>query len=41
MLAEYGVKGKFMKAVQSLYAGIQACIRVGGKLSGWFPSARE
>ena len=41
MLGEYGVKGKLMKAVRSLYVGSQARVRVGGKLSGWFPSARE
>ena len=27
-----------MKAIQSLYAGSQACVRViGGRLSEWFP----
>ena len=25
-----------MKAIQSLYAGHQACVRVGGRLSEWF-----
>ena len=37
MLDEYGVKGNLMKAIRSLYAGSQACVRVGGRLSEWFP----
>ena len=31
------VKGNLMKAIRSLYAGSQACVRVGGRLSEWFP----
>ena len=37
MLDEYGVKGKLMRAIRSLYEGSEACVRVGGVLSGWFP----
>ena len=37
VLDEYGVKGKLMRAIQSLYEGSEACVRVGGMLSGWFP----
>ena len=36
VLDEYGVKGNLMKAIRSLYARSQACVRVGGKLSEWF-----
>ena len=36
VLDEYGVNGKLMKAIQALYTGSQACVRVGGRLSGWF-----
>ena len=32
VLDEYGVK-----AIRSLYAGNQACVRVGERLSEWFP----
>ena len=32
VLDEYGVK-----AIRSLYAGNQACVRVSGRLSEWFP----
>ena len=34
VVGEYGVKGKLIKAVRSSYAGNQACVRVGRKLSG-------
>ena len=37
LLDEYGVKGNLMKAIRSLYTGSQACARVGGRLSEWFP----
>ena len=37
VLDEYGVKGKLMRALRSLYEGSEACVRVGGMLSGWFP----
>ena len=37
VLDEYGVKGKLMRAIRSLYKGSEACVRVGGMLSGWFP----
>ena len=37
MLDEYGVKGKLMRAIRSLYEGSEACVIVGGMLSGWFP----
>ena len=37
VLDEYGVKGKLMRAIRSLYEGSEACVRVGGMLSGWFP----
>ena len=32
VLGEYGVKGNLMKAIHSLYAGSQACVRVSGRL---------
>ena len=35
-LDEYGVKGKLMKAIRALYAGSEACVKIGGGLSGWF-----
>ena len=37
MLNEYGVKGRLMKVIQALYAGSEACVRVGERMSGWFP----
>ena len=37
VLDEYGVKGKLMRAIWSLYEGSEACVRFGGMLSGWFP----
>ena len=37
VLDEYGVKGKLMKAIRALYPESEACDRVGGRLSGWFP----
>ena len=36
VLGEYGVKENLMKAIRSLYAGSQACVTVGGRLSEWF-----
>ena len=32
----YGVGGKLLRAVKSLYEGSRACVRVGNELSDWF-----
>ena len=36
VLRLYGVGGKLLKAVKSLYGGSKACVRVGNELSDWF-----
>ena len=41
VLDEFGVKRNLMKAIRSLYAGSQACVRVGGRLSEWFQPGSE
>ena len=37
VLRLYGVGGKLLKAVKSLYVGSKACVRVGNEMSDWFP----
>ena len=37
MLRMYGVGGKLLKAVQSLYVDSRTCVRVGMDVSEWFP----
>ena len=37
VLKEYGVKGRLLRAIRSLYKKSEACVRVKGELSGWFP----
>ena len=37
MLRVYGVGGKLLTAVQSLYIDSRACVRVGNDVSEWFP----
>ena len=37
VLRIYGVGGKLLRAVQSLYADSRACVRVGNEMSEWFP----
>ena len=37
MLRVYGVGGKLLKAVQSVYIDRRACVRVGNDVSAWFP----
>ena len=37
VLRMYGVGGKLLKAVKSLYADSKACVRVGNEVSEWFP----
>ena len=36
VLRLYGVGGKLLKAVKSMYAGSKACVRVGNEMSEWF-----
>ena len=36
MLRIYGVGGRLLRAVQSMYAGSKACVRVGSEMSEWF-----
>ena len=37
MLRVYGVVGKLLKAVQSLYVDSSACVRVRNDVCEWFP----
>ena len=37
MLRVYGVGGKLLKAVQSVYVDSRACVRVGNDVTEWFP----
>ena len=37
VLDEHGVKGKLMKAIRAVHPESEACDRVCGRLSGWFP----
>ena len=36
VLEEYGVKGRLLRAIRSLYVKSEACVRVKDKKSGWF-----
>ena len=33
---EYGVKGRLLRAIRSLYDKSEACVKVKDELSGWF-----
>ncbi len=35
-LQRVGIKGKIMNALQSLYDGVECCVRVNGAMTGWF-----
>ena len=37
MLVRYKVGGQLLRVIRSLYKESQACVRVNGKLSRWFP----
>ena len=37
VLKEYGVTGRLLRAIRSLYNKSEACVRVKDELSGWFP----
>ena len=37
VLGEYGVKGRLLRAIRSLYKKSEACVRVKDELSDWFP----
>ena len=37
VLSMYGIGGKLLGAVKSLYVGSEACVRVGEEVSEWFP----
>ena len=37
---EYGVKGRLLRAIRSLYEKSEACVRVKGDMSSWFPITR-
>ena len=36
VLEEYGVKGRLLRAIRSLYVRTEACVRVRDKESDWF-----
>ena len=33
----YGIGGRLLRGVNSLYVGSKACVRVGNEVSEWFP----
>ena len=33
----YGICGRLLRGVKSLYVGSKACVRVGNEVSEWFP----
>ena len=37
VLRIYGIGGRLLQAVESMYAGSKACVRVGSEVSEWFP----
>ena len=37
VLRLYGIGGRLLQAVKSLYVGSKACVRVGSEVSEWFP----
>ena len=37
VLRLYGIGGRLLQGVKSLYVGSKACVRVGNKVSEWFP----
>ena len=37
ILRLYGIGGRLLRGVKSLYAGSKACVRVGNEVSEWFP----
>ena len=37
VLERYGIWGGLMRAIQSMYLGSRACVRISGIMSGWFP----
>ena len=36
-LHDLGIKGNFLKCLIAMYANVSCCLRINGKLSGWFP----
>ena len=41
VLDKYGIKGKFLRAIQALYVGSKACVKVGGLTSEEFEVRRD
>ena len=37
VLRSYGIGGRLLRGVKSLYVGSKACVRVGNEVSEWFP----
>ena len=37
VLRLYGIGGRLLRGVMSLYVGSKACVRVGNEVSEWFP----
>ena len=37
VLRLYGIGGRLLRGVESLYVGSKACVRVGNEVSEWFP----
>ena len=37
VLRLYGISGRLLQGVKSLYVGSKACLRVGNEVSGWLP----
>ena len=36
-LAEEGVKGKMWRVLKSIYATVESCVVIDGRLTDWFP----
>ena len=37
VLRLYGISGRLLRGVKSLYVSSKACVRVGNEMSEWFP----
>ena len=37
VLRSYGIGGRLLRGVKSLYVGSKVCVRAGNKVSEWFP----
>ena len=40
VLEQYGIQGALMRAIQCMYVGGQACVRISGKMSALFSNTQ-